>query len=131
MKKRWALLIALVSLAAGLGAGGYWGFGEGVQFWQGFDETAVEARVVTDTKTHLLLLESLQGTQNKQAVLMLETLLDGDIIGLAGFVDSSPRKAELVKMLGVIAKYRETTLYRSQDSEVAEAVRSALQKGAV
>ena len=100
-----------------------------MRFWQGFDETAVEARVIADTKTHLMLLESLQGTPNKQAVLMLETLLDGDIIGLDGFVDSSPRKAELVKMLGVLAKYRETTHYRNGNREVAEAVRNAMQKG--
>ncbi len=131
MKMRWVFLIALLSAAVGLAAGGYWGFGEGVQFWQKFDETAVEARVATDAKEHLILLESLRGSGQKQAILMLESLLDGDIIGLGGFVESSPRKAELMKMLAVIAEYRKATQYQSDNKEVAEAVNSALQKGAL
>lgn len=131
MKKRWVALLALFALAIGLAVGGYWGFGAGVWFWQDVDETALEARLSSDAKAHLMLLESLQGSGQKQTVLMLESLLDGDVIGLAGVIDASPRKAELAKMLGVIAAYRKTTHYQSESGEVAEAVKNALQKGAV
>ena len=129
MKKRWIVLVSFLSLAAGLAAGGFWGFDAGVESWQKSAETVVEARVSSDAKIHLMLLESLQGTKEKQTVRMLENLLDGDIIGLGEFVETSPRRAELAQILGVIAKYRALTHYQSDDREVAEAVRSALLKG--
>ncbi len=129
MKKRWVVLVFFLSVAAGLAAGGYWGFDKGVEFWQAFDDTALEARASADAKVHMMLLESLQGSNRTQTMLMLENLLDNDVISLAGFVETSPRKAELAKILGVIAAYRKTTHYQNDNSEVAAAVKLALQKG--
>ena len=123
MRKRWVVLIACLCVIAGFMAGGY----AGIRFWQNFDEAALETRLMADAKIRLAILTSLKSSDQDKAVLLLENLLDGDVIGINAVMDTSTRKAELVETLAKVAKHRAETSYRSTEPEVASVVQHALE----
>ncbi len=131
MKIRWVLLVAISTLSLGLAIGLYIGFDRGVTFWQGFDRDALETRLMVDAKMRVAILKSIQQSDLRHATLLLENLLDGDVIGLSGVLEDSNRKAELEKVLALVAQYRSTTNYEIENKDVAAAVRSALKKGSM
>jgi hypothetical protein len=114
-------------LATGFLAGGYAGFEFGIRFRQRFDEVALETRLMVDAKTRLSALTSLRNSHQDNAILLLENLLDGDIIGINSFLETSSRRTELIEILSRVAKYRAQTNYRSTRAEVASAVQEALE----
>jgi len=124
MRKRWIILIACVAVTAGFFAGAY----AGVRFWQRFDEVALETRYLADAKVRLTVLSSLRNSNQDRAVLLLENLLDGDVIGLDSVKDTSTRKVELLATLSQVSEYRAKTNYRSSNGEVASLVERALKR---
>ena len=124
MRKRWVALIACVSVAAGFFAGAY----AGVRFWQRFDEVALETRLMADAKVRLSALSSLRNAHEDKAILLLENLLDGDVIGISAIMETSTRRAELIETLSQVAKYRARSNYRSTNGEVASVVQQALER---
>jgi hypothetical protein len=126
MRKRWIVLIVGMSVAAGFVAGAY----AGVRFWQGFEEAALETRLSVDSKMRLAALSSLRNGHEDKAILLLENLLDGDVIGLGAILETSSRKPELMWTLSQVAKYRAGTSYRSTNEEVASTVQRTLERAA-
>lgn len=126
MKKTLVVTIACLSLAIGFILGAF----SGVQFWQSFDETALETRLMADAKIKVWVLTSLQKSRQDQAIQLLETLLDGDVIGISGVLETSHRKTELLQTLSNVARYREAGNYKSTNPDVASAVQHALERAA-
>jgi hypothetical protein len=77
MKKRWTILLALVSLVIGVaGASWFW-----LNFNAQFTNYGFVARTEADIVTKVAVLERIRAGKVAEATHLLETLLDGDLIG--------------------------------------------------
>ena len=123
MKNRWVILIACLSLVTGFITGAW----AGVRFWQSFDEVALETRLMADAKTRVSVLSSLRNSNEDNAIVLLENLLDGDVILIYAVMETSNRRTELSETLTRVAKYRAQSGFRSTNSEVASLVQQALE----
>jgi hypothetical protein len=124
MKKRWIFLIAVSTLVLGFLAGGW----AGIRYWQSVDEDHLVYQFITDTKTHLSLLTSLQNSNQEEAVQLLEMKLDSDVLGINSMLESPELKCEISELLSTAAQHRKSTNYRSSSDKVALAVNQVLEK---
>ena len=61
---------------------------------------------------------------------LLEILLDGEIIGLTGFVDNgSPHQKRALEAARIAANYRKHSSYRPEDESVRNHIKGILDKG--
>jgi hypothetical protein len=126
MKKRWMAVVACLSLAAGIIVGAY----VGVRFWQHMDATFLETRLIADAKMRLAVLEAIKNSKQENAVLLLESLLDGDVLAIDAIFEASSCKAELCDILSRVSRYRAQGNYRSSEEQMASAVERSLKHAA-
>ena len=126
MKKRWVALVACLSLMAGIIIGAYFG----VRFWRRMDATFLETRLMADAKMRLAVLEAIKNSKQENAVLLLESLLDGDVLAIDAIYEASSCKAELRDVLSRVSRYRAQGDYRSSEKQVASAVERSLRRTA-
>lgn len=122
MKKRWILLIALGSLALGaVGATWFW-----QSFYSQFINTAFITRTEADIITKVGVLERIRAGQIEDATILLETQLDGDLMGAGALARDGTRfSANTGHAVALEAKARAVSGYRPTDSNVRNAVQEA------
>jgi hypothetical protein len=117
-------LIASTALVLGFCAGGW----VGVRYWQSVDEERMTWQFLSDAKTHTAILTDMQNSNQKQVVLLLESKLDTDVVGISLMLESPDLKCEATELLSTIAQYRKSTNYRSTNDYVALKVSQALER---
>ena len=122
MKKRWVLLIALGSLALGaVGATWFW-----QSFYSQFINTAFVARTEAEIITKVGVLEHIRAGQIADATTLLETHLDGDLIGAGALARDGTRfNANTGRAVALEAKARAVSGYRPTDDNVHNAIQEA------
>ncbi|GAA6143195.1 hypothetical protein NBRC116584_30130 [Hydrogenophaga sp. 5NK40-0174] len=123
MKKRWVSLIAVGSLALGVG-GATW-------FWNHFYSQFIHFSFVTRTEadiiTRVAVLEHIRAGQIADATALLESQLDGDLIGAGALArDGTKFKAKTGRAVALEARARAESGYRPIGSDVNNAVQEAL-----
>jgi hypothetical protein len=122
MKKRWVILIAVLSL--GLGAGGaswYW-----LNFKAQFNNYGFVVRTQADIVTKVAVLEHIRAGRISDATNLLETLLDGDLIGAGALArDGTQFNANTGRAVVLESKARATSGYRPTEDSVHSAVQEA------
>jgi hypothetical protein len=122
MKKRWTALIALVSLVVGI-AGASW-------FWMNFNAQftnhGLVVRTEADIVTKVAVLEHIRAGRIADATNLLETLLDGDLIGAGALArDGAKFKANTHRAVGLEYQARVASGYKPADQNVRNAVQEA------
>ncbi len=122
MKKRWVALIALLSLAVGAGgASWYW-----LNFNAQFNNYAFVVRTQADVVTKVAVLEHIRAGRILDATNLLETLLDGDLIGAGALArDGTTFNANTARAVALESKARAASGYRPSDQSVHNAVQEA------
>lgn len=122
MKKRWVALITILSLV--LGAGGaswYW-----LNFNAQLNSYGVFVRTQADIVTKVAVLEHIRAGHISEATNLLETLLDGDLIGAGALArDGTKFNANTGRAVLVESKARAASGYRPTDENVYNAVQEA------
>jgi hypothetical protein len=123
MKMRWVVLIAVSSLALGIG-GATW-------FWQSFYAQFMNSgyvlRTESDIVTKVGVLESIRAGKIAEATTLLETQLDGDLIGAAALARGGTRfHPSTARAVALEARSRAISGYRSSNDEKRNAVQAAL-----
>ena len=126
MKKRWIALVAYLSLTAGIIVGAYFG----VRFWRQMDVTFLETSLMASAKMRLAVLDAIKNSKQENAVLLLESQLDEDILAIDAIYEASSCKAELRDVLSRVSRYRTHGNCRSSDEQVASAVDRQLRHAA-
>jgi hypothetical protein len=123
MKKRWVALIAVLSLAVGAGgASWYW-----LNFNAQFNNYALVVRTQADVVTKVAVLEHIRAGRILDATNLLETLLDGDLIGAGALArDGTTFNANTARAVALESKARAASGYRPTDQGVHNAVQEAL-----
>jgi hypothetical protein len=124
MKKRWVTLIALGSLVIG--------FGGATLFWQSFYSGFINTTFVTRTEADIIMkvgvLERIRAGKIADAILLLETQLDADLISAGALVrdgtrfnDSTGRAVALEARARIVSGYR--PIYDNVHHAIQEAFR--------
>jgi hypothetical protein len=122
MKKHWVVLIALGSLALGVG-GATWFW---KSFYSQFINFAFVARTEADIITKVGVLERIRAGQIADATALLETQLDGDLMGAGALARDGTRfNANAGRAVALEAKARAVSGYRPTDDNVHNAVQEA------
>lgn len=122
MKKRWVALIAILSLAVGVGAASwYW-----LNFNSQFNSYALIVRTQADIVTKVTVLEHIRAGRISDATRLLETLLDGDLIGADALArDGTKFNANTRHAVMLESEARAASGYRPTDENVHNAVQEA------
>jgi len=122
MKKRWAALIALVSLVVGVaGASWFW-----LNFNAQFTNHGLAARTEADIVTKVAVLEHIRGGRIKDATNILETLIDGDLMTAGAIAqDGTKFNANTRRAIGLEYQARVASGYEPTDQNVRNAVQEA------
>jgi hypothetical protein len=128
MKIRWVVLIALLSLAVGVGGTSwYWD-----RYWQesfgALDQLGLFARAEADITTKVAVLERLRAGKIDKAIHLQEILLDGDLM-LAGSLaqDGAKFNVNTRHALELEAKARAASGYEP-DPRIRDAVQEAFRQ---
>jgi hypothetical protein len=115
MKKRWVALIAVLSLVLGAGcASWYW-----LNFNAQFNNHGFVVRTQADIVTKVAVLEHLRAGRVSDATNLLETLLDGDLIGAGALArDGTKFNANTGHAVMLESKARVGSGYRPTDENV-------------
>lgn len=122
MKKRWVALIAIISLAVG-GAGASW-------FWLHFNAQFLNhsylMRTEADIVTKVAVLERIRAGRVADATNLLETLLDGDLIGAAALARAGSKfTPNTGRAVAMEMKARAISGYAPTEENVRGAVQDA------
>ncbi|QDQ28342.1 hypothetical protein FNU76_19400 [Chitinimonas arctica] len=80
---------------------------------------------MADARARLAILKALKNSDPEKAIHILEILLDGDIVGINGYMAASIQKKELAETLSKVAEYRAESNYRSTAPLVTSILRRA------
>ncbi|MEO7324754.1 MAG: hypothetical protein ABIW82_07995 [Dokdonella sp.] len=122
MKKRWTVLIAFVSLIVGVsGASWFW-----LNFNAQFTNYGFVVRTEADIVTKVAVLEHIRAGQISDATKLLETLLDGDLIGARSLArDGTKFNANTRRAVALELQARAVSGYAPADENVRNAVQEA------
>jgi hypothetical protein len=122
MKKRWVVLIAVLSLVLGAGsASWYW-----LNFNAQFNNYWFVVRTQADIVTKVAVLEHIRAGRISDATNLLEILLDGDLIGAGALArDGTKFSANTGQAVVLEAKARAVSGYKPTDENVHNAVQEA------
>jgi hypothetical protein len=122
MKKHWVVLASVVSLAVGAGgASWFW-----LSFNAQFNTYALVSRTEADIVTKVAVLEHIRAGRISDATTLLETLLDGDLIGAAALARDGTRfSANTGRAVVLESKARTASGYTPADANVHIAVQEA------
>ena len=122
MKKRWVALFAILSLV--LGAGGaswYW-----LNFSAQFNNYGFVVQTQANIVTRVAILEHIRAGQISDATNLLETLLDGDLIGAGALARNGTRfNTNTGRAVALESKARAASGYQPADENVQNAVQEA------
>jgi len=123
MKKRWTVLLAVVSLAIGVfGASWYW-----LKFSAEFANHGLALRTQADIITKVAVLEHIRAGKVEEATSLQETLLDGDLMSAGALARDGIRFSENTRhAVELEIKARAVSGYVSTDENVRNAVQEAL-----
>jgi hypothetical protein len=122
MRKRWIVLIALVSLVVGVvGASWFW-----LNFNAQFTNYGFVVRTEADIVTKVAVLEHIRAGRIADATNLLETLLDGDLIGAGALArDGAKFNANTRRAAALEYQARAKSGYAPTDEGVRSAVQEA------
>lgn len=122
MKMRWVVVVALGSLALGMG-GATW------YLQNAYSQLLISGaalRTEADIIINIHVLERIRAGKIAEATALLETQLDGDLISAAGFAREGARfHPNLARALALEAKARTLSGYQSASKDVHNAVQEA------
>lgn len=124
MKKRWIALIAFAFLMIGLGgASWFW-----LYFYGQFMNHSYLTKTEADIVTRVAALEHMRSGRTIEAVSLMETLLDGDLISAAALArEGSKFSPNTSRAVTLEMKARAISGYAPTDENVRSAVQDAFQ----
>lgn len=125
MKKRWIVLIAILSCVVGAGgASWYW-----LNFNAQFNNYGLVVRTQADIVTKVAVLEYIHAGRVSDATHLLETLLDGDLISASALMrDGNKFNSSTGRAVALESKARVASGYRPADKNVYNAVQEAFRQ---
>jgi hypothetical protein len=122
MKKRWVALIALAFLIVGIaGTSWFW-----LYFYGQFMNHSYLTKTEADIVTRVAVLEHIRSGRTAEATSLMETLLDGDLIGAAALAGRGSKfSPNTSRAVALEIKARAISGYVPADENVRGAVQDA------
>jgi len=128
MKKPVLISVIVAVFILGTVIGAFLGFKYSMQFYEDFKEYAVYTRAAANTSFAVGALQRIRDNKTSDAIELLESFLDGELITFMHYdsLSSDKQEANVIRILKNTKQYRERYPHKSSSPDVDETIEKVL-----